>query len=243
MKTPKLFIGGKFVRSESGRTYEFEGQNVPLASRKDVRDAVVASRKAQPGWGSATAYNRAQVIYRLAEMLDDSEAVDYAIHVAGWADKFAGVVSSVNPVAGAMHNFTVPEPVGVVAVYCGGERPLLDFLRATLPPIAAGCAVVAVLPEERPLPTLECAEQVATSDLPGGVLNMLTGKSNELLPVLASHVDVDALDLSACESPVELMRLASDSVKRVWRFKHDDDTLLRIEAACEFKTVWHSVGA
>ena len=196
-KTYKLFIGGAFPRSESGRTYEAEGQNVARASRKDVRDAVRAARGAQPGWAAATAYNRGQVLYRLAEMVearaaefaelcsgrDEVErAIDRIVWYAGWADKLPQVLGGSNPVAGPYFNFTVPEPTGVVAVLAPEEPPLLGLVTRLLPPLVGGNAVVAVASETRPLAAIELAEALATSDVPGGVVNLLTGHHAELGP-------------------------------------------------------------
>ena len=230
-KTYKLFIGGGFPRSESGRTYEAEGQNVARASRKDARDAVVAARKAQPGWASATAYNRGQVLYRLAEMMETrtadlaavcsgkkevEAAIDRVVWYAGWADKLAQVIGSSNPVSGPYFNFSVPEPTGVVAVLAP-EEPALGGLVARLAPvIVSGNAAVVVASETHPLAAIELAEAIATSDLPGGVVNILTGLGEELAPILAGHMDVNAIDLTGADGQApELERLAADNVKRV----------------------------
>jgi acyl-CoA reductase-like NAD-dependent aldehyde dehydrogenase len=257
-KTYKLFVGGAFPRSESGRTYEAEGQNVARASRKDVRDAVKAARAAQPGWAAATAYNRGQVLYRLAEMVearasefadlstgrDEVErTIDRIVWYAGWADKLAQVIGSSNPVAGPYFNFTVPEPTGVVAVLAPDEPPLLGLVTRLVPPIVGGNAVVAVASETRPLAAAELAEAVATADVPGGVVNILTGYRKELGPVLASHMDVNALDLAGAdgESP-ELERLAAENVKRVVRGRADVQSPWEIASFMELKTVWHPIG-
>lgn len=258
VKTPKMLIGGKFVRSESGRTYTVGGANVPLATRKDVRDAVVAARKGFESWGSLSAYNRGQVLYRFAEMLEGSysvfggesrqanrKAIELVLHFAGWTDKFGSLVSSVNPVAGRIHNFTSPQPVGIVGV-CTPER-VFGMLLAILAPLAAGCSVVAVLAESNPLPGLALGEAASTSDLPDGALNLLTGREEEILPHLSSHVEVDALDLTGAKAPERWAEAASRSVKRVKRWAVADsldgvDTLERIEAFTELKTVWHSTG-
>src|SRR5437764_3226128 len=204
-KTYKLFIGGAFPRSESGRTYEAEGQNVASASRKDARDAVRAARGAQAKWASATAYNRGQVLYRLAEMVEAraaefaelctgreevERAIDRIVWYAGWTDKLAQVIGSSNPVAGPYFNFTVPEPTGVVAVLAPDDAPLLGLVTRLVPPLVGGNAVVAVASETRPLAAIELAEAIATSDMPGGVVNLLTGFRRELAPVLASPLDV-----------------------------------------------------
>jgi acyl-CoA reductase-like NAD-dependent aldehyde dehydrogenase len=257
-KTYKLFIGGAFPRSESGRTYEAEGQNVARASRKDVRDAVKAARAAQPKWAAATAYNRGQVLYRLAEMVearaaefadlstgrDEVErAIDRIVWYAGWADKLAQVIGSSNPVAGPYFNFTVPEPTGVVAVLAPEEPPLLGLVTRIIPPVVGGNAVIVVASETRPLAAAEFAEAVATADVPGGVVNILTGFRAELGPVLASHMDVNALDLAGADghSP-ELERLAAENVKRVVRGRADVQSPWEIASFLELKTVWHPIG-
>lgn len=240
-KTPKLWIGGAFVRSESGRTYKVGNANVPLASRKDVRDAVLAARKAQPAWANATAYNRGQVLYRLAEMMTDwpDDAVDRVIHYAGWTDKYPAISSSVNPVAGKIHNFTSPVPTGVVVAIAGSS--LTEVVEAFLAPIATGNSVVVMLNEKQPLPALELAEQLATSDLPGGVVNFLSGSETELLPHLAGHEGVDALDLSGSALAGDGFAIGSNSVKRIRSFTSKTDSFERLEAFVEFRTVWHSM--
>ena len=257
-KTYKLFIGGAFPRSESGRTYEAEGQNVASASRKDARDAVRAARAAQPGWASATAYNRGQVLYRVAEMVEARAAefadlctgrdevertIDRIVWYAGWADKLPQVLGGSNPVAGPYFNFTVPEPTGVVAVLAPDEPPLLGLVTRLLPPLVGGNAVVAVVSETRPLAALELAEAVATSDLPAGVLNLLTGLRGELGPVLAAHMDVNALDLCGADGgSAELEELAAENVKRVVRGRADVQSPWEIASFLELKTVWHPIG-
>ncbi len=257
-KTYKLYIGGAFPRSESGRTYEAEGQNVARASRKDARDAVKAARGAFPGWAGATAYNRGQVFYRLAEMMearaDDlatvcsgrkevEAAVDRVVWYAGWADKLAQVLGSSNPVAGPYFNFTVPEPTGVVAIVAPDE-PALDGVVARLAPaLVGGNAVVVVASQTHPLAAVELAEALATSDVPGGVVNVLTGLREEIAPVLAGHMDVNAIDLTGADgSTAELERLAADNVKRVVRSR-DEQSPWEIASFLELKTVWHPVGA
>jgi acyl-CoA reductase-like NAD-dependent aldehyde dehydrogenase len=257
-KTYKLFIGGAFPRSESGRTYEAEGQNVALASRKDVRDAVRAARTAFPKWAGMTAYNRGQVLYRLAEMVearaaefadlssgrDEVErAVDRIVWYAGWADKLAQVLGSSNPVAGPYFNFTVPEPTGVVGVLAPDEPPLLGLVSRIVPALTGGNVVVAVASEPHPLAAIELAEAIATSDVPGGVVNILTGRRAELAPWLASHMDVNALDISGAdgESP-DLERAAADNVKRVIRGRPEAQSPWEIASFLELKTVWHPVG-
>ena len=257
-KTYKLFIGGAFPRSESGRTYEAEGQNVARASRKDVRDAVRAARGAFPKWAGMTAYNRGQVLYRLAEMvearaaefadlcsgLDEVErTVDRIVWYAGWADKLAQVLGSSNPVAGPYFNFTVPEPTGVVGVLAPDEPPLLGLVSRVGPALTGGNVVVAVASEPHPLAAIELAEAVATSDVPGGVVNILTGHRGELAPWLASHMDVNALDISGADGESsDLERAAADNVKRVIRGNADTQSPWEIARFLELKTVWHPVG-
>jgi acyl-CoA reductase-like NAD-dependent aldehyde dehydrogenase len=257
-KTYKLFVGGAFPRSESGRTYEAEGQNVARASRKDARDAVRSARAAQPGWASATAYNRGQVLYRLAEMVEArtaefadlcsgreevARAIDRIVWYAGWADKLAQVLGSSNPVAGPYFNFTVPEPTGVVAVLAPDEPALLGIVSRLVPPLVGGNAVVAVASEPHPLAAVELAEAVATADVPAGAVNVLTGLRRELAPVLAAHMDVNALDLAGADGEAaELQRLAAENVKRVVRGKPDTQSPWEIAAFLELKTVWHPSG-
>jgi acyl-CoA reductase-like NAD-dependent aldehyde dehydrogenase len=257
-KTYKLFVGGAFPRSESGRTYEAEGQNVARASRKDARDAVVAARKAQPGWASATAYNRGQVLYRLAEMMETrtadlaavcsgkkevEAAIDRVVWYAGWADKLAQVLGSSNPVAGPYFNFTFPEPTGVVAILAPDEPALGGLVSRLAPALVGGNAVVVVASETHPVAAIELAEAIATSDVPGGVVNILTGYREELAPILAGHMDVNALDLTGAngQSP-ELERLAADNVKRVVHGNADEQSPWTIASFLELKTVWHPVG-
>ena len=257
-KTYKLFVGGAFPRSESGRTYEAEGQNVARASRKDARDAVRAARAAQPGWASATAYNRGQVLYRLAEMVearvpefaelcsgrDEVErSIDRIVWYAGWADKLPQVLGGSNPVAGPYFNFTVPEPTGVVAILAPDDPPLLGLVSRVLPPLVGGNAVVAVASESRPLAAVELAEAIATSDVPGGVVNLLTGFRSELGPILAAHMDVNALDLGAADGAApELEKLAAENVKRIVHGRADVQSPWEIAGFLELKTVWHPIG-
>ena len=257
-KTYKLFVGGAFPRSESGRTYEAEGQNVARASRKDARDAVKAARGAFAGWAAATAYNRGQVLYRLAETMearsDDlarvcsgrkevEAAIDRVVWYAGWADKLSQVRGGANPVAGPYFNFTVPEPTGVVVLVAPDEPTLGGLVARLAPALVGGNAVVALASQTHPLAAIELAEAVATSDVPAGVVNVLTGFRDELAPVLAAHMDVNALDLSGSDGAAEeLERLASDNVKRVVRGTADGQSPWEIEAFLELKTVWHPVG-
>jgi acyl-CoA reductase-like NAD-dependent aldehyde dehydrogenase len=257
-KTYKLFIGGGFPRSESGRTYEAEGANVALASRKDVRDAVRLARGAFPKWSGMTAYNRGQVLYRLAEMVEAraaefaelstgreevERAVDRIVWYAGWSDKLAQVLGSSNPVAGPYFNFTVPEPTGVVAIVAPEEPPLLGLVSRLLPALVGGNAVVAIASESRPLAAVELAEALATSDIPGGAVNLLTGRRSELAPVLASHMDVNAIDLAGADGDLaDLERAAAGNVKRVVRGRPDGQSPWEIASFLELKTVWHPVG-
>ena len=256
-KTYKLFIGGAFPRSESGRTVELEGHNVARASRKDARDAVVAARKALAGWSTATAYNRGQVLYRLAETMETrhaslarvcsgrrevARAIDRVVWYAGWADKLAQVLGGANPVAGPYFNFTVPEPTGVVAVIAPDE-PALDGLVARLAPaLVGGNAVVVVASDAHPLAAIELAEAVATSDVPDGVVNVLTGRREELAPVLASHMDVNAIDVTGADGDVAALEvLAAENVKRVVRAR-EGQSPWEIGSFMELKTVWHPIG-
>jgi acyl-CoA reductase-like NAD-dependent aldehyde dehydrogenase len=261
-KTYKLFIGGKFPRSESGRTYLVDGDNVALASRKDVRDAVVAARKAQQGWAGATAYLRGQILYRVAEMLegrreqftalgvDGAEvdaAVDRWVWYAGWADKIAQVYGGANPVAGPYLNISSPEPTGLVGVVA--PAGLLGLVSVVAPAIVTGNTVVVLAASPQVAVTL--AEVLATSDVPGGVVNILTGQPAETAPWLASHGDVNALDLTGVDDPAlagDLERAAAGNLKRVLRpadGTHDfagDPGLERMTALLETKTVWHPRG-
>jgi acyl-CoA reductase-like NAD-dependent aldehyde dehydrogenase len=257
-KTYKLFIGGDFPRSESGRTYEAEGQNVARASRKDVRDAVRAARSAFPKWASMTAYNRGQVLYRVAEMMEArrsefadlcsgpkevERSIDRFVWYAGWADKLAQVIGSANPVAGPYFNFTVPEPQGVAGILAPQEPPLAGLVSRVAPALVGGNAVVVVASEPHPLAAVELAEALATADVPGGVVNILTGLREELAPVLASHMDVNALDVSGADGDLaELERLAADNVKRIVRGTADGQSAWEIEPFLELKTVWHPMG-
>jgi len=279
-KTYKLYIGGAFPRSESGRSYvvvSSDGSflaNAAQGSRKDVRDAVVAARKAQLGWAGATAYNRGQVLYRVAEMLDGRRAqfveevaasegvahkqamaiveaaVDRWVWYAGWSDKVAQVVGSSNSVAGPFFNFSVPEPTGVVGILAPQASSLLGLVSVLAPVLVTGNAVVLLASEKRPLPAITLAEVLATSDVPGGAVNLLTGRVAELAPVLAAHRDVDALDLAGAPASmlVELEQAAVTNVKRVLRPDSVEPdwsappTPRRMLAFLETKTVWHPVG-
>ena len=257
-KTYKLYIGGAFPRSESGRTYEAEGQNVARGSRKDVRDAVRAARGAFGKWSAMTAYNRGQVLYRIAEMMEARRAefaelssgpkeversIDRVVWYAGWADKLAQVLGSSNPVAGPYFNFTVPEPTGVVGILAPEEPALAGLVSRVAPALVGGNAVVAVASEAHPLAAVELAEVLATADVPGGVVNIITGRREELAPVLASHMDVNALDVSGADGQApELERLAAENVKRVVHGAPDDQSRWEIAGFLEMKTVWHPIG-
>ena len=257
-KTYKLFVGGAFPRSESGRTYLAEGQNVARASRKDARDAVKAARGAQPKWAGATPYNRGQVLYRLAEMMETragdlaavcsgkrevEAAIDRVVWYAGWADKLAQVIGAANPVSGPYFNFSIPEPTGVVAVLAPDEPALGGLVSRIAPVIVGGNAAVVVASEPHPLAALELAEAIATSDLPGGVVNILTGYQGELAPILAGHMDVNAIDLTGANgASAELERLAADNVKRVVHGTPDEQSPWTISRFLELKTVWHPIG-
>ena len=257
-KTYKLFIGGEFPRSESGRTYEAEGQNVARASRKDVRDAVRAARAGHEKWAALTAYNRGQVLYRVAEMMEARRAefaelcggeaevdasVDRLVWYAGWADKLPQVLGGANPVAGPYFNFTVPEPTGVVAIIAPEEPPLAGLVSRVAPALVGGNAVLALASESRPLAAIELAEVLATSDVPGGAVNILTGFRSELAPWLAGHMDVNAIDVTGADGEVaDLERLAAENVKRVVRGDADGQSPWQIADFLELKTVWHPIG-
>ena len=280
-KTYKLYVGGKFPRSESGRSYEVRAAdgtflaNAALASRKDARDAVVAARKAQPGWANATAYNRGQVLYRVAELLEGRRAqfaeevgaleglgaeaaralvdaaVDRWVWYAGWSDKVAQVHGTTNPVAGPYFDFSVPEPTGVVAVVAPQRSSLLGLVSVVASAVVTGNTVVVLASEQRPLPAITLGEVLATSDMPGGVINVLTGRTDEVAPWLASHMDVNAVDLAgvAPASVPALEVAAADNLKRVLRPGTDGEPdwldtpgIERMLALLETKTVWHPIG-
>jgi acyl-CoA reductase-like NAD-dependent aldehyde dehydrogenase len=257
-KTYKLFVGGAFPRSESGRSFEAEGHNVARASRKDARDAVRAARAAFPAWSGMTAYNRGQVLYRLAEMMEtratDLEracsgsqeveaAIDRVVWYAGWADKLAQVIGSSNPVAGPYFNFTLPEPTGVVAILAPGEPALGGLVSRVVPALVGGNTVVVVGSEAHPVAAIELAEAIATSDFPAGSVNVLTGYCDELAPWLAGHMDVNAMDVTGADGMrEELERLAAENVKRVVSSSADSQSPWEIEKFLEMKTVWHPIG-
>ncbi len=254
-KTYKLYVGGAFPRSESGRTYEAEAHNIAQASRKDLRDAVRIARGATAKWAGMTAYNRGQVLYRVAEMMEAraselaelcggreevERSVDRVVWYAGWTDKIAQVLGGANPVAGPYFNFTMPEPTGVVGIVAPGEPALLGLVSRLAPVLAGGNTAVVVASEAHPRAAIELAEVLATSDVPGGVVNVLTGLRDELAPHLASHLDVDALDLDRGDA--ELERAAADNVKRVVFARGDTQSPYEISSFLELKTVWHPMG-
>jgi acyl-CoA reductase-like NAD-dependent aldehyde dehydrogenase len=270
-KTYKLYLGGAFVRSESGRSDPATAHdgahvaNVPRSSRKDVRDAVKAARAAQAGWAKRTAYNRGQVLYRFAEALEArsdelaraavaqqdaslanaraelAQAVDLLVHYAGWTDKLPAVMGGINPVALPYLSFSTPEPTGVVAVLAPDEPDILGLLREVAPALAAGNTVVAVVSRRWPLRALDLGEVAGVSDVPGGVLNLLCGRMDELLKPLCGHREVNAI-VDAADSGAIVDELAAETVKRVTR-PDGDDSLARLEALTELKTAWHPVGS
>ena len=276
-KTYKLFIGGKFPRSESGRSYQVRDHsgnhlaNVSLASRKDVRDSVVAARAAQPGWAGATAYNRGQILYRIAEMLEGRRdqfvaeireltgksekaanqevdaAIDSWVWHAGWSDKIDSVAGSMNPVAGPFFNISTNQPTGVVGAFAPQDSALVGFVNTVAPAIVSGNTVVVVTSEKLSPVALSFAEVLATSDLPGGVVNILSGKESELSSWLVSHMDVNAVDLAGTSNPVELEITAAETIKRVVRPGSYErlgpkGSLQHILDLMEVKTVWHPKG-
>lgn len=270
-KTYKLYINGAFPRSESGRIYEVTDAkgnfiaNPALASRKDLRDAVVAARAAQPGWAKATAYNRGQILYRIAEMLEGRAdqiageisttsgvtskkaheqlmaAIDRWVWYAGWSDKLAAAFGSTNPVAGPYYNFTIPEAQGVIAVAPRDE--FLAFIDSIAPVITSGNSVIALVPGASAVPAMTFAEVLATSDLPHGVINILTGSHDELAPWAASHMDIDGMDISGIDKKkrTALKEAGAENLKRIHHFD-DAQTPTRIYAFMEAKTVWHPIG-
>ncbi|GAB3199300.1 aldehyde dehydrogenase family protein [Nocardioides hungaricus] len=281
-KTYKLYIGGAFPRSESGHSYEVTDSrgrfvaNAALASRKDARDAVLAARKALGPWAQRSSYNRAQILYRVAEVMEDrrpqfvqaivrseglstakaeralDEAIDRLVWYAGWADKITQVVGNANPVAGPFFNLSTPEPTGVVAVLAPQESSLLGLVSVVAPAIVTGNTVVVVSSYDRPLPAVTFAEVLATSDVPGGVVNILTGSAATLGPWLAAHMDVDAIDLTGIAGQTALATdleiAAADNLKRVRRAPAAepdwtlDPGLEPMTAFLEIKTVWHPIG-
>jgi acyl-CoA reductase-like NAD-dependent aldehyde dehydrogenase len=277
-RTAKLFIGGEFPRSESGRSYEVHSHEGTLlawaarASRKDLRDAVKAARSAFPGWSGKTAYNRGQVLYRVAELMQGrraqfeqeladagasdpargvAAAIDRWVWYAGWADKIGQVMGGTNPVAGPYFNFTIPEPTGVVGIVAPRDRSLLGLVSRLAPAIVSGNTAVVVASERSPLPAVSLGEVLATSDVPGGVVNILTGHTAELVPWLAVHMDVNAIDATGVPDELfaDVERAAADNVKRVVRardvdpFAAEAQSPYDVTALMEFKTVWHPIGA
>ena len=282
-KTYKQFVGGAFERSESGRSYPVSGAGGQLlahavqGSRKDVRDAVAAARSAQTGWAARTAYNRAQILYRVAEVMESRRdefcaevlragdgssegaaadevagAIDRWVWYAGWADKFATVLGGANPVAGPYFNLSVPEPTGVVGIVAADEPPLIPLVSRLAPVIVSGNTAVVLASERCPLVAITLAETLALSDVPGGVVNIITGRRNELVPPLAGHGAVDALDLTGCDAELDaeaarqaaatITRVVSASVaERQWADEAAQSPYL-IDAFCETKTVWHPKG-
>jgi acyl-CoA reductase-like NAD-dependent aldehyde dehydrogenase len=278
-KTYKLFIGGAFVRSESGRSDRNEGFNIPRGSRKDVRDAVRAARAASGPWAARTAYNRGQILYRCAEALESRAAdfvvsrrgesaasradvgvprseldasIDVLVHYAGWTDKLQPVLGGINPVAAPFLSFSLPEPTGVVGILAPDAPPLLGLIAELAPVLAAGNTAVCLLSNEEPLPGLDLGEVLGIADVPGGVVNLLSGRRAELAPVLAGHHALNAVvDVSGDAAlGAEIDRLASESVTRVRHARPTtgyeeavQDALSRLEAVTELKTAWHPVGA
>jgi acyl-CoA reductase-like NAD-dependent aldehyde dehydrogenase len=272
-KTYKLFIGGAFPRSESGRVYEVKGANKKfianpsLASRKDLRDAVVAAKSAQPGWANATAFNRGQILYRIAEIMEGrseqfideicalegvttkaaklqvEEAIDTWVWYSGWCDKLSSVTGSLNQVSGPFYNFTTPESLGVVAIFAENKPSLLGVVRTLAPVLAGGNTAVLIASENFPLPAITLSEALATSDLPGGVVNILTGKSAELAPWVGSHMEIDGVDVAGLskKQEEELKLVGADNLKRVFRFNPENHPE-RILSFMEQKTVWHPIG-
>ena len=263
-KTYKLYVGGEFVRSESGRAYRPDGSvNVPRGSRKDLRDAVRAARSAVGGWSARTAMNRGQILYRAAEMLDGrhsqfvdvlgggrasarevEQAVEALVWYAGWTDKLAQVAGTVNPVAGPYFNFTIPEPTGVVAIVAPERDALSGLVRRLAPVLCGGNVVVALTAESQPLAALTLAEVLATSDVPAGVVNIISGQRKELLPWLSSHMDINAIDTAGCTTDEikAIEESAAGNVKRVIKLTKDEMSPYLISAFMEMKTVWHPIG-
>jgi acyl-CoA reductase-like NAD-dependent aldehyde dehydrogenase len=272
-KTYKLFIGGAFPRSESGRVYEIKGAskkfiaNPALASRKDLRDAVVAAKAAHSGWANATAFNRGQILYRVAEIMQGrsdqfideicalegvstkvakiqvEEAIDAWVWYSGWCDKLSSVSGSLNQVSGPFYNFTTPEALGVVAIFAENKPSLLGVVRTLAPVIASGNSAVLIASESYPLPAITLSEVLATSDLPAGVVNILTGKITELAPWVGSHMEIDGVDVAGLskKQEEELKLVGADNLKRIFRFSPTNNPE-RILSFMEQKTVWHPIG-
>ena len=281
-KTPKVYVGGAFIRSESARTFALADAagnffaNIPQCTRKDLRNAVEAAAKAGPGWAKRTAYNRGQIVYRLGEMLEARKAdmadalavggaskaaaareitatIDRLIYYAGWADKFEQVLGNVNPVAAPYFNFTVTEPMGIIGILAPEDAPLLALVSLIAPAITSGNTVVALASTARPYPAIVLGEMLATSDLPGGVVNLLTGYRKEMVPTFASHTHLRGLAGVASADERKALKLgAADSVKRVKLLKAEDridwfaekaQGLYEVRDHLEFKTTWHPIGA
>ena len=272
-KTYKLFIGGAFPRSESGRTYEVKDAkgnfiaNPSLASRKDLRDAVVAARSAHGGWSGATAFNRGQILYRIAEMMEGrtgqfvdeivalegvtpsaakkqvEEAIDLWVWYSGWCDKIGSIYGSTNAVSGSFYNFTIPESLGVVTVFAPAKPSLLGLVQSLAPVLAGGNTAIVIASEKYPLSAITLSEALGTSDLPGGVVNILTGSCAELAPWAGSHMDIDGIDASGLSTAQEKdLRIAgADNLKRIFRFK-EAKSPQRVLSFMENKTVWHPIG-
>jgi acyl-CoA reductase-like NAD-dependent aldehyde dehydrogenase len=272
-KTYKLFIGGAFPRSESGRVYEIKGANKKfianpsLASRKDLRDAVVAAKSAHSGWANVTAFNRGQILYRVAEIMQGrsdqfideicalegvttkvakiqvEEAIDTWVWYSGWCDKLSSVTGSLNQVSGPFYNFTTPEALGVVAIFAENKPSLLGVVRTLAPVIASGNSAVLIASESYPLPAITLSEVLATSDVPGGVVNILTGKITELAPWVGSHMEIDGVDVAGLskKQEEELKLVGADNLKRIFRFSPTNHPE-RILSFMEQKTVWHPIG-
>ena len=272
-KTYKLFIAGAFPRSESGRVYEIKGANKKfianpaMASRKDLRDSVVAAKAAQSSWANATAFNRGQILYRIAEIMQGrseqfvdeicalegvsnkaakiqvAEAIDTWVWYSGWCDKLSSVTGSLNQVSGPFYNFTTPEPLGVVAIFAESKPSLLGVVRTLAPVLAGGNSAVLIASESYPLPAITLSEALATSDIPGGVVNILTGKSAELAPWVGSHMEIDGVDVAGLskKQEEELKLVGADNLKRVFRFAPTNNPE-RILSFMEQKTVWHPIG-
>jgi acyl-CoA reductase-like NAD-dependent aldehyde dehydrogenase len=272
-KTYKLFIGGAFPRSESGRVYEVKGSNKKflanpaLASRKDLRDAVVAAKSAQAGWAGATAFNRGQILYRIAEIMQGrseqfveeisalegvtskvaklqiEEAIDIWVWYSGWCDKLSSIAGSQNQVSGPFYNFTTPESLGVVAIFAESKPSLLGAVRTLAPVLAGGNSTVLIASEAYPLPAITLGEVLATSDIPAGVVNILTGQTSELYPWVGSHMEIDGVDVAGLskKQEEELRLVGADNLKRIARFSainHPE----RILSFMEQKTIWHPIG-
>jgi len=272
-KTYKLFIGGAFPRSESGRSYQIQDSkrnfiaNPGPGTRKGLRDAVLAAKNSQAQWSSATAYNRGQILYRIAEIMEGrsdqfiaeivalegttpkaalkqvQEAIDTWVWYAGWTDKISSTAGSTNPIAGPYYNFTIPEPLGVVGIFAEQKSSLLGVVRGLAPVLASGNSAVVVASERRPLPAITLSECCATSDVPPGVINILTGVTSELAPWMASHMEVDGIDISGLDpkNDADIRKSGTENLKRIHRIKSENSTD-RILSFMEYKTVWHPIG-